>query len=268
MNSHLQRWITAVVAVPALFALVFFGSAAVFSALILLVVVVGIREYNALVFGPEHRWEKMESIVLAVLVPAVFYVGNPAMVLAVVSLAFLTVFFLYLPHIRQERFDVVPVMKVVFGLLYIPVAVSYLIWIRQGADGALWIFFVIVLAFSGDVAAYYVGTNFGKRKLIPLVSAGKSVEGTIALIIGSTVCCVIYAALFLPGLPLIHAAVLGCAGSTLGQLGDLCESAIKRASGVKDSGSILPGHGGILDRLDCLIFIGPFTYYYRLFVVS
>ncbi|MDD5167870.1 MAG: phosphatidate cytidylyltransferase [Syntrophales bacterium] len=268
MNAHAQRWLTAIAAVPALFAIVYFGSAIVFSALILLVIVAGIFEYNALAFGGTCRFEKIEGLVLAFLIPIVFYLGSAPDVLGLLSLAFLMIFFLYIPRISREPFDLLPVMKVVFGFMYVPLMMSHLIWLRQADNGILWIFFVIVLAFSGDVAAFYIGRTFGKKKLLPMVSAGKSVEGTIALVAGSTVCCVIYSILFLPALPAAHAAALGFVGSVLGQLGDLCESVIKRAAGVKDSGVILPGHGGILDRLDCLIFIGPFTYYYKQFIIS
>jgi phosphatidate cytidylyltransferase len=74
--------------------------------------------------------------------------------------------------------------------------------------------------------------------------------------------------LFFPVLSLVHAILLGFIGSILGQLGDLCESTIKRVSGVKDSGFLLPGHGGILDRLDCLLFIVPFVYYYDMFIIK
>ena len=132
----------------------------------------------------------------------------------------------------------------------------------------MWILFILVLAFSGDIAAFYVGKTFGKRKLISLVSPGKTVEGTVGLFIGSIMGCVLFKMLFYPALPLIHVVILGFLGSIIGQLGDLCESAIKRASGVKDSGAILMGHGGLLDRLDCLIFIVPFVYYYQLFLMK
>jgi phosphatidate cytidylyltransferase len=264
----MKRWLTAVVAVPTLIAVIGFGSGLLFCALILLVVVVGVHEYNQLLFGRTFCWEKTEGLVLAFLFPLAFYNGKAEAVLGLLALATLTIFFLYIPKIKQEPFDVLPVMKVVFGFLYIPLMMSHLIWLRIGQDGILWIFFVIVLAFSGDVAAYYVGRTFGKEKLIPLVSSGKTIAGTWALIAGSTICCVLYGWIFMPDLPPLHAAALGCAGSVLGQLGDLCESVIKRASGVKDSGVILPGHGGILDRLDCLIFISPFTYYYKMFILS
>lgn len=268
MNAHLKRWLTAAVAVPGLFAIIGFASEAVFGLLILAVIVVGVFEYNRLVFGHPFCWEKMEGLVLALLVPPLFFIGNASAVLAVVTLSLLAVFCLYLLRITNEHPDVVPVMKVVFGFFYIPLTLSHFIWLRQGEQGVIWIFFVIVLAFSGDVAAFYVGRTFGKRKLIPLVSSGKTVAGILGLVAGSTICCLVYAYWFMPGLFWLHAAILGFVGSILGQLGDLCESVIKRASGVKDSGAILPGHGGILDRLDCLIFIVPFVYYYRQIIVS
>jgi phosphatidate cytidylyltransferase len=134
--------------------------------------------------------------------------------------------------------------------------------------GVLWVLFVLVLAFAGDIAALYAGKTFGKHKLIPLISPGKTVEGVIGLILGSTVACLIFSYYLLPQVSLIHIAILAFVGSIIGQLGDICESAIKRNYGLKDAGSLLPGHGGILDRLDCLIFIAPFVYYYRIFVIK
>jgi phosphatidate cytidylyltransferase len=133
--------------------------------------------------------------------------------------------------------------------------------------GALWIFFVLVLAFAGDIVALYAGKYLGKHKLVPLISPGKTVEGLIGLVFGSTLACLIFSYYFLPEISLIQIAILSVTGSIIGQLGDICESAIKRNYGLKDASSLLPGHGGILDRLDCLIFIAPFVYYYRIFVI-
>lgn len=157
--------------------------------------------------------------------------------------------------------------RMALGLLYIPLLMSYWILIRQGENGRTWIFFILVLAFAGDIAAFYVGRRFGKRKLLPEVSPGKSVEGVFGLCVGSLAGGLLFRAIFLPELPIIHAAVLALVGSLLGQLGDLCESLFKREAGVKDSGVLLPGHGGILDRLDCLIFIAPYVYYYQVMVL-
>ena len=158
--------------------------------------------------------------------------------------------------------------KVILGVMYVPLLMSHFILIRQEPEGIRWIFFILVLAFSGDIAAYYVGRGIGRRKLLPEVSPGKTVEGTIGLFAGSIIGCILFRQLFFPILPLLHTVILGLVGSVAGQLGDLCESALKRTAGVKDSGTLLPGHGGILDRLDCLMFITPFVYYYRVLIIQ
>jgi phosphatidate cytidylyltransferase len=256
MTTHLKRWLTAVVAVPLLFVIIFFGSDTLFSAVITGVILLGVHEYQHIVFGAGHLWEKAQGLLIGFLIPLTVYFGNMQLLLAVLSFSVLLVFFTYLLRIKEDHFDILPVGKMILGFMYVPLMMSYFILIRRLDQGVLWIFFLLVLAFSGDVTAYYVGKNFGKQKLLPLVSPNKTVEGTIGLFVGS------------PALPVVHAAALGFFGSVLGQLGDLCESAMKRASGVKDSGVILPGHGGILDRLDCLIFIAPFVYYYYAFIIK
>jgi phosphatidate cytidylyltransferase len=266
-SSHINRWLTALIAVPALFSLIYFGSKEMFDALILIVILIGMHEYQTMVFGGEHALEKIEGIVFSVLIAFSFYEGNAVSTVAILSFSFLVSFFVYTVRIKDQAFDIFPVMKLVFGVLYIPLLMSHFILIRSHPHGVLWIFFILFLAFSGDVAAFYVGRTWGKRKLLPAVSPAKTVEGIVGLVFGSLVGCVAFQHFFFPQLPVYHAAAMGVFGSVLGQLGDLCESAIKRSSGVKDSGSILPGHGGIMDRLDCLLFIGPFVYYYQLFII-
>jgi phosphatidate cytidylyltransferase len=268
MTSHLKRWLTAITAVPLLFAVIFFGSDALFSTVIIGVILLGVYEYHHIVFGTGHPWEKAQGLLIGLLIPLTFYLGNMQLLLALLSFSVLLVFFMYLLRIKEDHFDILPVGKMILGFMYVPLMMSYFILIRRLDQGVLWILFLLVLAFSGDVTAYYVGKNFGKKKLLPLVSPNKTVEGTIGLFVGSTAGCVFFQQIFFPALPLVHAAAMGFFGSVLGQLGDLCESAMKRASGVKDSGVILPGHGGILDRLDCLIFIAPFVYYYYIFVIK
>jgi phosphatidate cytidylyltransferase len=151
---------------------------------------------------------------------------------------------------------------VLLGVVYVFGSMRYAIELR--AISPYWLFFGLSLNWAGDIAAYYVGRTVGRHKLAPEVSPAKSWEGAIA----STVASVIYGALYfprlLPAAPL--AAVLGLTvlANVAGQLGDLCESAIKRGAGVKDSGNLLPGHGGWLDRVDSSLFAMPVVY----FVVS
>jgi phosphatidate cytidylyltransferase len=266
MTPHIKRWISGVIAVPILFAIIFYGSEVVFSAFIIIVILGAVIEYNRMVFNGGFVPEKLQALIIAILVPFAFFLGDLRIVLAVIAFSMIAVFSLSLLGMNGQSIDTVSVGKLVFGFIYIPFMLSHFILLRHSADGIMWIFFILVLAFSGDIAAFYVGRSIGKRKLMPLVSPGKTVEGTAGLLIGSVIGCVLFQQFFLPRLPVFHAAALGLSGGVMGQLGDLCESVIKRASGVKDSGSLVLGHGGLLDRLDCLIFIAPYVYYYRLFL--
>jgi phosphatidate cytidylyltransferase len=267
MSLHFKRWITGIIAVPLLSLIIWYSSEEVFAAFIVLIILLAYHEYNRMVFGADFSWEKREGMIIAFLIPCSVFTGDVRLILAVLSFSVLGVFILFLMRIKDQSFEINPLGKVVLGFLYIPFMLSHFIMIRQAENGILWVFFIIVLAFSGDIAAFYVGRKLGKRKLIPWVSPGKTVEGTLGLVAGSVAGCVLFKMLFLSSLPILHAVIFGFLGGIIGQLGDLCESAIKRTSGVKDSGTILLGHGGLLDRLDCLIFIAPFVYYYRLFLI-
>jgi phosphatidate cytidylyltransferase len=128
------------------------------------------------------------------------------------------------------------------------------------AAGRYWLMFSLVVNWIGDTGAYYVGRKFGRHKLAPRVSPGKSWEGAIA----SAVTGVIFGAIFLPltisDMPAWIAGLIALTANAAGQIGDLAESALKRGAGVKDSGTMLPGHGGMLDRLDSSLFAMPVVY--------
>jgi len=267
MGTHVKRWITGIVAVPLLFVVIVYGSSLLFSVVIALLIVGGVFEYNAMVFKEKHYWEKTEGLVIALLIPLSAYLGDVQLMFATVTFSFIIVFLLFLLRMKAGLTDFPALAKVVFGFMYIPLLVSYIILLRCSEDGTTWTFFVICAAFLGDISAFYVGRSLGKTKLMPAVSAGKTVEGAIGSTAGTMLACVLFKVLFLHDLPLIHAITLGFLGSIIGQLGDLCESALKRTFTVKDSGFLLPGHGGVLDRLDFLIFLIPFVYYYRVLVI-
>jgi phosphatidate cytidylyltransferase len=268
MTPHVKRWISGVIAVPILFAVIFYGSEAVFCTFVVIIILGAVIEYNTMVFNGGFVREKMQALIIAMLIPLAAFSGDLRIVLAVIAFSMLAVFSLSLLRMNEHSVDTVSVSKLVLGFIYIPFMLSHLILLRHSNDGMMWIFFILVLAFSGDIAAFYVGRSLGKRKLMPLVSPGKTVEGTVGLLIGSVIGCILFQQFFLPRFSIFHAGVLGFSGGIVGQLGDLCESVIKRASGVKDSGSLVLGHGGLLDRLDCLIFIAPYVYYYRLFLTA
>src|SRR2546422_7789853 len=122
--------------------------------------------------------------------------------------------------------------------------------------------FTVYAAMGSDSGGYCAGRAFGRHPLAPAISPSKTVEGALGALAGAMVIAAVCRLVFFAGLGSIEALVLGAVISVLAQFGDLCESALKRAFGAKDSGWIIPGHGGILDRLDSLLFPVVFTYYY------
>ena len=251
------------------FIIIFYGSLLSLAIVVMFFSVGGIWEYNNIVFGKKgYLKEKIEGIIFALVVPFVVLYSNSQATLAVLAFCVLITFIVFLGSVQKAAFDVLSVAKVVFGLMYIPFLMSHFILLRGLDQGPFWVLFVLVLALAGDITALYIGKYFGKHKLIPAVSPGKTVEGTIGLILGSTAACVIFSYFVFPQIALGQIVFLAFAGSIIGQLGDLSESAIKRTYGLKDASALLPGHGGLLDRMDCLLFIVPFVYYYKIFVIG
>jgi phosphatidate cytidylyltransferase len=149
-----------------------------------------------------------------------------------------------------------------FGVLYLGLTLCTLSMTRLLPQGEWLIFFLLLVTWASDTGAYYVGTLYGRHRLAPTISPKKTVEGLVGGLIGAII--VAYAAhwWFLPELSGLDCLILGTLLTIAGLWGDLAESAMKRSAGMKDSGGILPGHGGMLDRLDSLLFTAPVFYYY------
>lgn len=164
-----------------------------------------------------------------------------------------------------------PFMNVAFlvlGVLYIGVPFALLEFIAFDDDQfyANTVFGLLVMTWANDTGAYLVGSQIGKHKLLPRISPGKTIEGSIGGILTTTLVAVLLY-LFFPGeMDLVHWTMLALIVAIFGSLGDLIESMLKRSVGVKDSGNILPGHGGMLDRFDAFIFLLPFAAAYILYV--
>ena len=156
----------------------------------------------------------------------------------------------------------------VAGILYIGWLLSHLVALRDLDYGRNWVFFILFVTWISDTTAFFVGRRFGRRKLAPLVSPSKTWEGTIGGIGGAIAVSALFVTPTVFRLPLLpwQAIVLSILTSALGQAGDLVESLLKRNVGVKDSGKLMPGHGGILDRIDSLLFAGIVIYYYAAWV--
>ncbi len=151
--------------------------------------------------------------------------------------------------------------------IYVGGTLSAVAIVRSFDPTGAWVLLTMVLAWGSDTAAYFVGRKYGKTKLAPRISPKKTLEGSAGGL-GAAVLGAMIMSFFLPGMHVLDAIALGVLGGAAGQAGDLMVSVLKRSSGVKDSGGILPGHGGILDRVDALAFTAPATWAYGHFIIG
>ena len=165
----------------------------------------------------------------------------------------------WLYHLVKGPIDQAPVRvgHLVTALVYAGGGLTSLMATRNLPDGGWWVVSALVSTWGNDTAAYFAGRALGKHKLYPAVSPNKTWEGFFGGMAGSIVGLLILKFGFFPAITVIDCVVMGVLGGVLGPAGDLCESMLKRAYGVKDSGSIIPGHGGMLDRIDALLFNAP-----------
>lgn len=153
------------------------------------------------------------------------------------------------------------------GLVYVVFFSFHLVLLDQLETGHIFIWTVVLSAFGSDICAYFTGMLWGKRKLAPVLSPKKTVEGSIGGIIGAGILCLIFGLIFARTY-LWQCLLIGIVGGAVSQAGDLTASAFKRKMGIKDYGKLIPGHGGIMDRFDSVIFVAPFVYYLVLFIVE
>lgn len=159
-----------------------------------------------------------------------------------------------------------PVWAIPFGVIYLGSCLAHFLMIRMLPQGDLFVFFVVLVTWAGDTGAYFIGVSLGRHCLAPRLSPKKTVEGFLGGLALAILAALVIRAWFLPALSLVDSVVLGSLLTGMGLFGDLSESAFKRVSGVKDSGSMIPGHGGILDRIDSLLLSAPAFYYYLMLV--
>lgn len=265
MQSKLAaRLATAAVAIPALVWVIGWGGARIFSWLILVVALLSLWEYYGMAF-PARPTERAVGIFSGLLVASGILIhdvsGFAPWLAAAVALLFSI--YLFFGGGLEERYRTLAWTGV--GTLYIGYLIPHGALLYRLPDGPRWVFFVLIAVMIGDTAAYFVGTSLGKRKLYPEVSPGKTVEGAIGSTAATLVAGVVAGGFFLPAYPWPEILGISLVVSVLGQVGDLFESWLKRVFAVKDSSAMLPGHGGLLDRMDSLIFPLVFvTHYLRI----
>jgi len=247
------RVLTAVVAIPIVVLITIFAPPAIFAATVAVVSMLAVEEFFSLSIkkgiGRPGRW-----FLLAIAAVSMSFLGGPGWVLG--AAVFAAIMLMTIEMLTASAEDAL--VRVAMGLgsiLYCPLTLGFTIFMPRRE-----VLLLFAIIWIGDSAAYYGGRAFGRRPFAPTISPKKTVEGAIAGFLGSVVAGVIGGGWLLGGMRL-DLIWISAVTAVAGQCGDLAESMLKRSAGVKDSSSVLPGHGGILDRLDSLFFAAPVFYW-------
>lgn len=280
MNETTQRVAVAAVGIPLAVGVVYLGGW-VLAALLMVIAVLGTLEFYRMAANRQALPLPIIGAAAAaafVLAAAVEPAAGPVHFGLVLTVATLSVATLAIWRRGVEGQPLLSISTTLTGAVYAGALLSFGLFLRHlpGNEGALHatalVFAPVLLTWTSDTFAYFVGRKWGRHKLIPRVSPGKTVQGAIGAVVGSVLVGGAYALVlqqfgsYRP--TLLEAALLGLGISVVAQVGDLAESLLKRDTGVKDSGTLLPGHGGALDRFDSLLFTLPLAYYFFRFWVG
>ncbi|HDQ26140.1 MAG TPA: hypothetical protein ENN43_05275 [bacterium] len=269
----LARILVALVILPVLVFLIFMKNPYYFIALAVLAMILALNEvYSMLEKKGNRSFRVMGSVFAAVFCAAAVFTGEPAVYFAVFGIF---VIFTYGRMVFLKDIKKFPmVSNTVMPVAYIAMLGSFGIHLRLLPEGSWFIFILMFITYVYDGAAYFAGSFFGRHKLIPEISPGKTIEGCIGGLIIATAASVIISFTVLPAgllgeLQLVHILILSVLLSVVGQIGDISASAIKRFSGARNSSNLLPGHGGALDKIDSAVFNAPVLFVYlKFFVLS
>ncbi|MCG6552937.1 MAG: phosphatidate cytidylyltransferase [Candidatus Magnetominusculus sp. LBB02] len=258
---HLKRLIVAVIVLPLLYGYIMYLPSFYFLILMSMAAFICMEEF-LLMYGvralPRHVFS---AVGLVPILMTYQYNDIPAYVFAAIFIGCATIRLFGRKGPENALFDIAPFL---IGLFYISVSMSYFIKLR--AIGQEIVMFLMLVIWGADSAALYIGKAVGKRKLYESISPNKTVEGAAAAVIGGAATAVILTMGFKLRIALSSAAAIGVVLAVFGIVGDLIESMFKRESNVKDSGSFLPGHGGMLDKVDGMLISAPALYYLILFI--
>lgn len=248
----MKRVVTALILIPFILYVTFLGPSWLLFAVVATVASLCYLEYAAIVAG--HGIAKPGPAGIAAGVLLLAGLADPLLLVTLLTLLGFTL------SLRARTLsEALPAAAAfTFGMVYIFCAWRFAILLHRVSPH--WLLFALSLNWMGDTAALYIGRSFGKHKLAPSVSPGKSWEGAVASVLFSVLFGIAYLSWALPTVAMWQAGLLALVGNVIGQVGDLAESAVKRGAGVKDSGTLLPGHGGWLDRVDSSLFTLPAVY--------
>lgn len=269
-NTHLMRVMTSVIGAVLLIAIIAFGNVLLFWLVVSTAIAIGLLEFYNLA---ETRYPvyKLPGIMLGWLfsLSPLLHASLQNITISDFTLTLIVLsLFLYILFTKRSLSEAFPAFGVtVFGVLYVSWLLGHLVLLRGLSNGKEFVFYLLLIVWSGDTGAYYTGRAFGQHKLAPIISPKKTIEGGIGGIFSSLLASCLAKFTFLPLLSYSDCVVLGIVLAVIAQCGDLSESLLKRAVNIKDSGNILPGHGGILDRLDGVMFAAPVLYYYAILLL-
>ena len=260
------RLIAALVGIAIVIPTLIFGGEVGVQILTAVIVAVGINEYVTISLGKETSYGLRSWMIVLSLLVWYGFVFVPlhatSFLLGASILLFLSSLFLFSTNENGAK----GLYRLGAGLIYIPMLSSYIVHLRSINDslesGLVWIFLLLTITWCGDTGAYFAGRFFGKRKLFERVSPKKTIEGALGGYVVALVGASIVKYIALAEVSWMHLVMCTICINTTGILGDLIESMLKREAGVKDSGNIMPGHGGILDRVDSLLFTAPTAWLY------
>ena len=262
----MKRELTGIIAAPIVVGIVYSGSPILFMFFVTTVILMGVNEYFTIIERIGVNGFRIPGMILSLLLLLCFYF-NESLILGWGLVASVTLFAVWFFQGDNVKDAIDQISFTLFGVLYIAGLGGYYLLIRSLEGGDRLILFLLFIVWLGDIAAYYWGKNFGNKPLAPIVSPNKTVEGSIAGLAGSLVAAVLSGLFFLDHIAMIHCLLIALICGTIGQFGDLAESLLKRHASIKNSGDVLPGQGGILDRIDSLLFAGPAFYCYLKFVI-
>lgn len=235
-------------------------------ATLLCVSMIGMQELYRVMQVRQEGFQALELISYGgiVLIYLLLLPENPVYPLMGVIASLILIMFVYV--FSYPKFQASQIMAAFFGIVYVGVMLSYIYQTRMLPGGRFHVWLIFLCSWGCDTCAYCAGVLFGKHKMAPVLSPKKSVEGAVGGVVGAVLLGVIYAYAIREGM-LEYGMICGV-GALISMVGDLAASAIKRNQGIKDYGKLIPGHGGILDRFDSVIFTAPVIYYLSLFLIS
>lgn len=258
----MKRVLTAGVLLPVVVLLVRLDPPVYFFALACVVIILALLELYRLAERRGARPQRWVGVPGALLVASSFLAAGPDLRAVLAACAIASPLAALVA--RQPLQEALMSMSItLFGVLFLGLLIGYQVGLR-GIDrvGAELVLYLLWVVWTSDAAAYFVGTRFGRRPLAPSVSPNKTLEGTVAGMVAALLAAWVGKLWFMQSLPWRDAAILGLLMGASALAGDLCESLLKRGSEVKDSAALLPGHGGMLDRTDSLLFSAPILYHY------